>query len=597
MTVAVESVVKGISLNISTFLKQNHHIPDYQRDFTWNTRLITQLWVDLVGLYERSSKNDVLAANPEGYYLGAIVAIAQANATDDVVDGQQRLTALNTLVTVLIDKVKSLPAKYQQMGLVNTLEQLVSQGLVNGNLAARLSFSDSEMNEFYLNSTVRAQTPLDRKNYWNSAKAQILLKRSKGKSPMALLKAALETHQSELDSFLQGLSVKQQGVRIALFSRIISECVVVLKITAGSYSNAYTIFESLNFRGAPLSQADLIKNELLKISTPSAQAHIVSTWRDLKKVGDDIGIVTLPEMIYLSHISRFDRIASSRLFEDVKTKAGQSAKAVAYMDNVRTDANSLLAMKECQPSFWTDDTKLALNDIFDVLGAKLVIPFLMSAYRKKGQHKNSASEFESLVKIAMNFTYRYMKLGAGDTGAFSKAINEAALAIENNSSASSISSALKKYAPDHEFREQFKKFSTDRPKLAYFSLYWLERVLVAGKGATPVLHGVQQNIEHIMPKKPDANWPAAVALKSKDAEEFDYQLWRIGNMIPLPASLNKSIKNKSIKDKLPAYQKTNLASPAQVVNYTGANGTVWDEAAIERRQSALAATAIKAWAL
>lgn len=595
MTVAVDSVVKGESLNIAQFLKENHHIPDYQRDFTWNSRRIAQLWLDLIDLYRKNSVNDVLVAKPEGYYLGAVVTIAQKGSPDDVVDGQQRLTALTTLAAVLADAVRALPVNKQPHALLTTLEQLITQGLVGGKSAARLTFADSEMNDFYRESTILCISRKQRAQYWESSSAAAMLKRAKGKSPMALLKAAFETHYDQLDRFLDEVKPNKRAGRLALFAQIFGECVVVLKISAGSYSNAYSIFESLNFRGAPLSQADLIKNELLKQASASGRIHITTAWREIKELAEDAESVNLPELIYLSHLSRYKKINGSQLFEDVKSKAASQAKSVAYIDGVKADAEALVALKKDQPSYWTDDTKWALKDIFDVLGAKLAIPFLLAAYRHKGLHKNSAAEFESLVKTCMNFTFRYMKLGDGDTSTFSKATNEAALSIAQNKLLTSISSSLRAYAPDHEFREQFEKFSTTRPKLAYFSVYWIEREIMAGKGVVPLQHGIHQNIEHIMPKKPDINWPAATNLKAQDPDDFDYQLWRVGNLIPLPAGINKSIKNKAISYKLAAYKNANLDSPKQIAKYL--NGGAWDKVAIDKRQKALAAIAVSAWIL
>jgi hypothetical protein len=595
MTITAKSVVDGGALTVTKWLERAHHIPAYQRDFTWNRQKVRQLWRDLLDLYGRNTSKDLLVADPVGYFLGATVVIEEKNAPDDVVDGQQRLTALTSLVAVLAESARALPAKHSPAGLLLSLEKLVSPGLQNGKVAARLTFSDDAMGEFYLQSCVVAQDKADRQKYWKSAAAETLLKRGRGKSPMALLRAAFDEHYLQLSDFLGSTKGAARARRLALFARIATECVVVLRIAAGSYSNAFTIFESLNYRGVPLSQADLIKNELLKLSPPGSRDHVTNTWGKLKDVVEDIGDIDLPEAIYLCHLARYPRVNAAQLYEDVKEKVRAGLQPSQYVDLTLQSCKTIEILKNTRPAHWTDDTKWALDDIFDVLNAKLAIPFLVSAYEQKGRVHADAAEFEAMVRLCMNFTFRYMKLLDGATGTFSKAINEAALAIGAGSTRTSIAGKLQVYAPDHEFQNEFKSYSVSRPKLAYFTIYWLERELMKGSGAIPLQHGIDQHVEHIMPKTPGLSWPKVHALKTSNIEAFKFLLWRVGNLLPMPSKLNQSMKNKGIKEKMIVYAKTKLWSPMNVAKYR--NGTKWDELAIEARQADLAKTAVKAWAL
>jgi hypothetical protein len=593
VTISAATVVDGEGLALNALLEKAHRIPEYQRDFAWNREKVRQLWRDLLSLYDRNTDLDVIRTKVEGYFLGPTVVIEVKNGPDDVVDGQQRLTTLTSLMAVLAESVRALPIKHQPPGLLLSLDNLVSPGLKNGVHTTRLSFADSAMDSFFRASCV-APNRATREKYWGSIEAVALLKRARGKSPMALLHAAFQEHYTQLEGFLGKKKAPARAKRLALFSRIITECVVILRIAAGSYSNAYTIFESLNFRGVQLSQADLIKNELLKSAAPSQRDHILARWNNLKEAVEEVSDLSLPDAVYLCHLSRFERVNASQLYEDVKRRLGLGLKATSYLDDTVRLTEFIAVLKKDRPSHWTADAVWMLDDIFFVLSAKLAIPFLLAAYERKGKSASTAGEFEGLVRLCMNFTFRYMKLLDGETATFSRAINEAALAIAASESHATVAKILIGFSQDHLFEAAFRTYSVPRVKLAFFVVYWLERHLMKHSGAIPLPHGAEQHLEHIMPKTPsDSDWKWATSLKKTDEVEFADLLSRVGNLLPMPAKANTSMKNKGIKAKLAVYSKTALVSPKQVGKYLSKNK--WDASSIDKRQVALAKIAILAW--
>lgn len=94
---------------------------------------------------------------------------------------------------------------------------------------------------------------------------------------------------------------------------------MILRITAHSHSNAYSIFESLNNRGIKLSQADLIKNVLLKEALPTELEEIVDNWASAREDVDSSEVVTLPEFLHYSYLSRYSKVKANELFENVKS--------------------------------------------------------------------------------------------------------------------------------------------------------------------------------------------------------------------------------------------------------------------------------------
>lgn len=84
------------SLNIrDIFCNGNvlYKVPDYQRRYGWKNEQLEALWGDLYDSFKNDSK-----AN---YFLGSIVVVKNANNIYELIDGQQRLTTLMIMISVL----------------------------------------------------------------------------------------------------------------------------------------------------------------------------------------------------------------------------------------------------------------------------------------------------------------------------------------------------------------------------------------------------------------------------------------------------------------------------------------------------------------
>jgi hypothetical protein len=192
----------------------------------------------------------------------------------------------------------------------------------------------------------------------------------------------------------------------------------------------------------------------------------------------------------------------------------------------------------------------------------------------------------------MNFVFRYMKVLGSSIESLARIAADVAAKVNNDATASELATMLEKSATDAAFKDAFVQLSVQETKLAYFVVYYLEKRML--NGTIPLQHGDEQNLEHIMPKSPTVTyWPDADAWKKSDAEEYKEYLWRIGNLLPLPASINKSLKNREISYKLKngsgkEYESDglSLASPKKVRTYLD-NGQ-WNKKAIADRQQALA---------
>ncbi len=245
-------------------------IPRYQREYTWAK---TQ-WEALF--------DDVLENNP-GYFLGSIISINQTTDTLavqrlEVVDGQQRLTTLSLLFAALYQSLKLHDKDLdddQRVELINLKRKLV---LKKGDDQLRVipQIQNNNQNDYRaVLSDVGVISQCDAPAYAGNRK----------------IFRAFRYFQSRIEQMVDGES-DRLGSIMAFLDKVSQACLV--KIEVGSHADAYTLFESLNNRGMPLTAIDLIKNKLLarlETTEPGKVDHYFDVWNILLGyLGDDYGI-------------------------------------------------------------------------------------------------------------------------------------------------------------------------------------------------------------------------------------------------------------------------------------------------------------------
>jgi len=606
-----DSVVDGSAVDIKELFKNKNYIPVYQRDYVWKEKQVGELWDDIINHYKKyASRNDELL-KPEGYFLGAMVVITHKNSTgnsDEIIDGQQRLTSLTSMASVLYEKILQIQKNNSSTHdddededpdeTIEVWKNILTNILVesqSGIQFPKLQFSDSEVQEFFFNSTYKKRNKKSKEKYWSEAWCKERIQRKK--SPFSRMRDSIKLGFKKIDEFLGELDTEQKKTkRLLSFIHLFVEGVILLRITAMSYSNAYVIFESLNNRGIPLSQSDLIKNEILKRCTQDDLDTVADNWTTSRQTVEsiDIQMMSMPEFLQYSYISRNGYIKAKELYETIKNQVIDSDSAKEYSSNLLSDANALEKLTISHNANWDDKTKRLLNDVKNVLNIKHCYPYLIAAHRKYSDDKKS---LHFHVEAIVNFAFRFMKILEDPLEQFTQKVGMACVMINNGSSIEEIKKIFKEAAPDDRFIKEFEDSWFPNSKLSYFIIYHLEKAFL--NGTEPNLQGPDQNLEHILPQALTvANWPEALKLKEEDKTTAREYLWKVGNLIPLPAHLNKSAGNKSINIKIDIYKsdKHDLSSPKKIENYLDDNDN-WTYESIDKRQRDLSLIAPQAWPL
>lgn len=89
----------NLNKNLTEILKDKYIVPLYQRNFAWGVEEIGQLLQDV---YES------FINNPKGnYFIGSLIVLKRNNGDYEVIDGQQRLTAITLIAKILgLEEIK-----------------------------------------------------------------------------------------------------------------------------------------------------------------------------------------------------------------------------------------------------------------------------------------------------------------------------------------------------------------------------------------------------------------------------------------------------------------------------------------------------------
>ena len=223
-----------------------YEIPAFQRRYVWKQE---EQWEPLWDDVEELAQSIIAEGQTEPHFMGAVV-LQQTyvpTATIErriVVDGQQRLTTLQLLIDavqeVLQDQEHSSPAK--------RLSALVTNGeeYLNGNPDHAFKVWPTTVDRDAFRHAMSNE--LTAANYANSRIVQA----------HEYFKAQA---QQWLDRFPQDTG--ERDTAASALEEAVSRSLEIVVIDLGESDDPHIIFETLNARGTPLLQSDMVKNKVL----------------------------------------------------------------------------------------------------------------------------------------------------------------------------------------------------------------------------------------------------------------------------------------------------------------------------------------------
>lgn len=557
-----EATGKNISVDqegLGTVLKRHHlEVPPNQRDYAWTNDEVTQLFRDL-----GKAVND-----GKDYFLGTVVTIPSANGSLEVVDGQQRLATTAILLAAIRDYLSD---KNEDV-LVESINNEFLTGIdrVKRARVARLRLNVDDNDLF---SHLIRREPSDPLGEATRPSHELLIN-------------AYGEAQKYVHNIVAIVDPKDHGDVLNRWVEFIEHAALVVLLRVADDADAYKMFETLNGRGLQTSQADLIKNHLFGRSG-SRFNEVQSRWSYMRGALEtlDSRDITID---FLRHalIVMNGYLVAADVYDTVQNQAKSEQAAVSLTGHLETLANAYVATFNPEHERWNGYPETARSSI-EVLNLLDVKPMraLLLAVASRMDPKQAAQSFQFLVSLSV----RLMIASSTRSGSVEQPLAGAAQGVFDGSieSADSLKEELTGLTPgDEEFKTAFETARVTNGRLARYFLRSLE--MTAKGEAEPwfVPHNDQTviNLEHVLPKKPQDNWP--------DVTEDEVRLFvnRIGNLVLLRASDNSNIKSDAFVDKKPVLEE----SPYVLTYQVGELGE-WTPATIADRQKQLASLALVTW--
>jgi len=368
--------------------KIKYIIPKYQREYAWKREQVEELLNDLL-------------ENQEGYFLGTILCVnkttdALKEGTLEIIDGQQRLTTISLFYAAIYKRYSEMDEDDDEFKAEKV------------NLKNRLMIK-SKKNEIKL--TLSSQN-----NNFEDYKAILdeigIYSDPAFKKPANLGNRRLYKTYNYIIKRLSSMS--DEGIR-SFLDKINSA--VIVKIEVSNYSDAYTLFESLNNRGLPLSAMDLVKNKLLseidkQHKMGKSRIDMDDAFELWKKITENIEDYNLQERFLRQYYNAF------RYDDKIKVKkfprATKSVLIKIYEQLIEKDPEFILNELVIKSAIYNrfissnpeDELYYALSDLLHVGAAPsyTLLLYLFSKYEKDTNFLKEVIKFLVKYLVRRNMT-------------------------------------------------------------------------------------------------------------------------------------------------------------------------------------------------
>jgi len=544
--------------------EQQFRIPPYQRPYSWTTEQVDDLWEDLL---ENAST---------GHFLGSLVLSTEHEFRPLVIDGQQRLTTLMILMSVLRDAC-------HERGLTDLVAR-INQRLTADNLA--------EGDDYFKFKTGSVNWPIFRdfilRGPADSKRRALSAIGSLDHDTLARNAALIDNFnrlRGHLSDHLASLSSNAQAEWLKTFDKALVGKVEVVVIEVRDLADAFLLFETLNDRGMQLSAADLLKSHLLgQIAKKASEDEVEEAALEWDEMLEDLG-VNVDVSRFLRHylLGSLQTVKKDEVFGHFKSLVAKN-DADWVLRDIRKAAK-LYGEFEDPSRLKHEPTKRVLTDL-QTLRATVCYVALLPARRYL-----SEEDFVEFAKLAEILTYRYSSVMGLGTNDLERKYRDASHLLNTSKGADldKARSILIAAIPDSKtFKLAFEGMKMGTQYLVRYTLQRIEEH-VAPSVEKKIKANSLVHIEHIMPQKLSNSWRNSLG---RNAEFHDEYINKYGNLTLLFWSLNIPASNNGFSVKKEFYKKSQVEITTQLL----AQG-MWGLEQIDERQRWLARLADEVWAV
>lgn len=604
------------------FASRIFEIPDYQRGYAWTENHRRDLLNDLRDLAALDARKRHFTGtlvlhrgrHPSRRVLGRTLEVV------DIVDGQQRLTTLVVLLSVIARRLRALARGDAQRLAHDLTETYVS-----------------------LEGTPRLLPHGETAEFFRDHILGELANPSPRSPPARALLAARTEFEVFLDMRLAGLDDAAKYTSLDDLATLLQTRLGFVLFEVDDEADVGVMFEVMNARGKRLTQFELVKNYLLfaaaKVSSGEALRRLTQvvnqTWSEVVRVLDEAGLSADDDTLLRYHwyiwphakgLDGESLWKTHELHRAVKTMIPVSLGEEAVVARVQDYARDLKVavrafaalLNPRMPSAFAfaGPRQEALQEAarrVDRMGRRAVVmPMLMASVLTYGGDPTALEEILRLTEVfVFRLLVRGMKSNTGESSLMQLAWQIRTAGLTATAVQAKLKELIGYYAPDASVRAALLVRDGSTPEGNFYErsalphlLYEYERELVTRKGLKFMVDwGVfykswRDSTEHILPQGErcltDPYWKARFG--TADAHRRNRH--RLGNLVL--TAWNSHYSDHDFDRKC---GPVGVASTERVYRngYESerelAAEPSWDEAAIDRRQQRIADFAMRRWAV
>ncbi len=520
-------------------------VPLFQRAYSWKKENWNVLWDDLIWLCE----ND----EPKSHFIGSIVTMPAVAVPEGIskfllIDGQQRITTIYVLLSAIRDKA-------QQDGLEQLAQKIHQTMLVN--------HFETGLDRYKLLPTQTDRLPFE----------TLILNNT----------SDIESKITECYSFFER-KLKGSSVDLSNLASVVTNRLSVVSIVLDYDDNPHLVFESLNAKGLPLTQSDLIRNYFFMRIHVNEQDEIYEQfWKPMQNaLGDN-----LTEYIRHFLMRNGTFVKQSDVYYTLKDRVGQS-NALEFLKEIHRFSTYyrkiLFPTSESEPSI---QKRLERIKRLEVTTA---YPFLLNCYNEYAQERLTADAFGTIFQYLENYLIRRFVCNypSNQLNKIFPALYDQAQLESSTDLTEGVRLTLQKrdYPKDLEFRSRLIESKLYGAGDRRIKTKLLLETLESSFGHKEQTIFDNLTIEHIMPQTPTDWWQGELG----DDWQTTHELWlhTLGNLTL--TGYNSELSNANFPTKKDLLNESHLE-----LNKYFNDLEKWTQYEIEKRSNNLADIALEVW--
>ncbi|NEP75642.1 MAG: DUF262 domain-containing protein [Okeania sp. SIO2G4] len=588
------ATIESQDMTLEKLFDEFYVIPDYQREYVWEEKEVNEFIQDIYEEFSEQNQNSY-----SEYFIGSIIVCSRGDNLYEVIDGQQRMTTAYLVLCAIRDYLLTINSNERIEALKNKITSLYTDDWGNDQFKHRVELQYEESRGIL--ESIAMQTNLDQISPTRSVKH-------------------IQNAYAEIRKFLS-LKFELDEVAISHIKKFYAyflKNVKLIRVKTASVAHALKIYSTLNHRGLPLDDMDLLKNLIFAKAKQTDYEKIKVKWKkmiDLLYHSQERPMRFLRYFILARYAEDGNYIAEKEVYDwflKNESRCGYNTEPILFVNDLLASAEAYVAFLSGNNLDGTVNRYLANIRCLSVNVRQHLILLLAAYQLPQYCFIELCRQIENLLFVAMLTSDRNQKAFDGMILKWASELRQITSRSEFNQFIASQFFSSKQVVAD-KFEKAFHKLnkSSFQPYqikyiLAKLTQYIDETAWGSGGGIDDLSNYLLKlDVEQILPEYPTQK----VILSFDKPREIESYSKLLGNLTLLESSIKSAITNMSFTGKKLGYTKSRflltrtIAEKISVGNNTTIDLAVkdlktfikWDSHAIETRQEILTQLAKKVW--